>query len=99
MHFQRVNVQQDEQDKKNEMTQRTNKTIAGKIIPVEILDGTNEAKIMKVGEDEKKKIKKEEKKASAICLTRAKMLEMIAWYLVPAIYIIFTVAYFIIYLY
>ena len=69
--------------------------IGGKIIPLEICELTKEVKIM-VGEDEKKKSKEEEKKAST-CWTRAKLLEMIAWYLIPVIYILFTVAYFIIY--
>ena len=47
-------------------------------------------------EKEGKTFSKDGKKAST-SWTTAKLLEMIAWYLVPAIYIIFTVAYFAIY--
>ena len=71
--------------------------VAGKIIPMEILERTNEVKTMKVGEVEKKMIKKEEKKDSTIS-TKAKILKMIAWFLVPVIYILFTVTYFTIYI-
>ena len=68
--------------------------VSGKIIPLEILDRTNEVRVRKIGEDEKKN--KEDKRDSNY-LTKANMLKMIAWYLVPAIYIIFSVTYFTIY--
>ena len=78
------------------MTQRTNKkllNVAGKITPLETLERTNALKIMKIEEDEKKN--KEVKRDSTS--TKAKMLKMVAWYLVPTIYIIFSVTYFTVY--
>ena len=65
--------------------------VSGKITPLEILERNLEVKIMRIGEDEK--IKKE----ASNNWTKGKMLEMIAWYIVPAIYIIFTVTYFTLY--
>ena len=67
-----------------------------KIIPLEIIDRTKEVKIMKIGEEENMKIKKKKKNASTY-KTRVMLLEMIAWYFVPVIYIIFSVTYFTIY--
>ena len=85
-------MQQGEQDKKHEMTQGKSRKmlgVAGKIIPLEILERTNEVK--KIGEADK--IIREEKKAPT-CWKRVEMLEMMAWYCVPTIYIIFSVTYF-----
>ena len=42
-------------------------------------------------------IKDEEENNVSSFFTKNKMLEMFAWYLVPVIYIIFTVAYFMVY--
>ena len=79
------------------MAQRTNrKVVDRKIIPLEIIDRTKEVKIMKIGEEENMKIKKKKKNASTY-KTRVMLLEMIAWYFVPVIYIIFSVTYFTIY--
>ena len=76
-------------------TNRTLLDLAGKINSLEILEKNNEVRIMKIGEDEK--IDKEVRKNASTSWTRVKMLEIIAWYLVPAIYIIFTVTYFTLY--
>ena len=79
------------------MKKRTHKkllNVAGKITPLETLERTNALKIMKIEEDEKKN---EEVKRDSTCSTKAKMLKMVAWYLVPTIYIIFSVTYFTIY--
>ena len=79
------------------MAQRTNrKAVDGKIIPLEIIDRLKEVEIRKIGEDENMKIKKKKKNVSTY-RTRVKLLETIAWYFVPVIYIIFSVTYFTIY--
>ena len=66
---------------------------SAKTVPLELPeDSKKENNIDK----EEKKNREGEKKAST-SLTRAKMLEMAAWYLIPVIYIIFTIIYFTIY--
>ena len=85
MNFQRERAQQDEEDKKNELSK---KNVAGKIIPLEFYEKNDE---IDVGVNAKKTIKKDKKNVT--CWTRTKMLEIIAWYFNPVIYIIFAVAY------
>ena len=66
---------------------------SAKISPLELPEDSKEVEnIVK----KEKKSRKEEKKTST-SLTRANMLEMAAWYLIPVIYIIFTISYFTIY--
>ena len=75
------------------MSNKTILDVPGKI-PLEIHEETNGVYFMRRADEE---IKKENEKASTRW-NRAEMLEMIAWYLVPIIYILFTLVYFIIYL-
>ena len=66
-----------------------------KIIPLEFPGAEKEDVDI---EEKKQKIQKDEEKTST-SWTRAKMLDMTAWYLVPGIYITFTITYFAIYMF
>ena len=66
-----------------------------KIIPLEFLGANKEVVDI---EENKQEIQKDVEKTST-SLTRAKLLEMTAWYLVPGIYITFTITYFSIYMF
>ena len=66
-----------------------------KIIPLEFLGANKEVVDI---EENKQEIQKDVEKTST-SLTRAKLLEMTAWYLVPGIYITFTITYFTIYMF